>query len=255
MSKWYLDCITNAGDISIIYTGVVNWGPVRLHYSSLLVTTDQVVRTSHSVRPQSEPAIDREILRWQSGALGVKGVWEPDTPEVHETIFASGAGTIEWHCLMPRARTRIHNRSGLGYAERLDITIAPWKLPLRTLRWGRFATPSDWIVWIDWIGDFSRRLVYRNGLLTSTSLLEDCRIEFPDGASLTMDDSLVLRQGPIGATALSVIPGVRSTFPARLLEVNECKWRSRARLGRPGSSTVEGWAIHERVEWPECCGK
>jgi hypothetical protein len=152
---------------------------------------------------------------------------------------------------MPRARTCIHKLAGLGYAEHLNITIAPWKLPVRILRWGRFATLSDWIVWIDWIGDFTRRIVYRNGHMAPASLLEDGRIEFSDGARLTMDRSLILREGPLGATALSAIPGVEDSFPARLLRVSECKWRSHGRFERPGMPAVEGWAIHERVEWPE----
>jgi hypothetical protein len=130
------------------------------------------------------------------------------------------------------------------------MTIAPWNLPIRTLRWGRFATASDWIVWIDWLGDLTRRIVYRNGQIVPTSLLEDGRIEFRDGARLTMDRSLILREGLLGATALSV-PGVRNTFPARLLAVNECKWRSCARFASPGMAPVEGWAIHEKVTWPE----
>ena len=251
LSKWYLDCVTSSGDASIVYTGMVNWGPIRLHYSSLLESTAECVRARHSLQRQTEPNIDRGLLRWQSEALKIDGEWRADAVEVRETIFASDAGTIEWHCLMPRAQARIHSRLGLGYAEHLNITIAPWKLPIRTLKWGRFATPSDWIVWIDWMGDFTRRIVYRNGQIVPTSLLEDCQIEFLDGARLILDRSLVLREGPLGATALSVIPGIRETFPARLLRVNERKWRSRARFERPGISTVEGWAIHERVEWPE----
>jgi hypothetical protein len=251
LSKWYLDCVTGGGDASIAYTGMVNWGPIRLHYSSLLESTGEFVKAKHSLRPQSEPKIDRSSLRWRSGALKIDGEWQADSSEIRETIFASPAGSIEWHCLMPRAQARIQNRAGLGYAEHLNITVAPWKLPLRTLRWGRFATPSDWIVWIDWLGGFTRRIVYRNGEIAPTSLLEDGQIEFRDGARLMMDLSLVLRDGPLGTTALSVIPGVRNTFPARLLEVNECKWRSRGRLERPGVPTVEGWAIHERVDWPK----
>lgn len=179
------------------------------------------------------------------------GEWQADSAEIRETVYASGAGSIEWRCFMPRAAVRINKRFGLGYAEHLNITIAPWKLPIRTLRWGRFATLSDWIVWIDWVGDFTRRVVYWNGEIAPASVLDDGQIEFLDGARLAMDRSLVLRQGPLGGTALSIIPGVRDTFPARLLEVNECKWRSRARLERPGRSTVEGWTIHERVEWPK----
>jgi hypothetical protein len=191
------------------------------------------------------------MLRWQSDALGMEGEWQADCSEIRETIFASGAGSVEWRCLMPRAQTRVNNRAGLGYAEHLKVTIAPWKLPIRTLLWGRFATPSDWIVWIDWLGDFTRRVVYWNGQATPTSALEDGQIEFRDGARLSLDRSLVLREGQLGATALSVIPGVRDTFPARLLRMNECKWRSRGKFERPGMSTVEGWAIHERVEWPQ----
>jgi len=131
------------------------------------------------------------------------------------------------------------------------MTIAPWKLPIQTLRWGRFNTQSDWIVWIDWLGEFARRIVYRNGVKAPIRFLDDGEIEFCDGTRLVMDRSLVLRDGQLGATALSMIPGLRDKFPARLLQVNECKWRSRGRLECPGKPVIAGWAIHERVEWPK----
>ena len=251
MSKWYLDCITGSGDASIAYAGAVHWGAIRLHYSSLLESTGGLVRVRHSLRPQDEPTIEHGSLRWRSRALTTDGEWQADSAEIRETVFASKAGAVEWRCLMPRAQARIHNRTGIGYAEHLRVTIAPWKLPIRTLRWGRFGTPSEWIVWIDWLGEFTRRIVYRNGQLAPTSLIEEGQMEFQDGARLSLDCSLVLRQGPLGSTALSVIPGIRQTFPARMLQVNETKWRSQGRLECPGGSTVQGWAIHERVDWPQ----
>jgi hypothetical protein len=251
LSKWYLDCVTDAGDASIAYTGTANWGPIRLHYSSVLQSTVQSVSVRHSLRPQTEPCMDRGSLRWRSRALKTEGEWEAGAPAIREAVFESNAGSIEWRCFMPRAQARIGNRLGFGYAEHTRMTLAPWKLPVRTLRWGRFSTRSDWVVWIDLLGDFTRRIVYWNGQAVPTSLLEDGRIGFGDGSRLTMDRSLVLRDGPLGTTALAVIPGIRDTFPARLLDINECKWRSRACLERPGSPDVEGWAIHERVGWPE----
>lgn len=251
LSKWYMDCVTESGDASIAYTGALHWGPVRLHFSSLLQSTAELVKVRNSVGRGSEPSLNRGLLRWQSASLKVDGEWQRDSQEIQETVFASGDGSVEWHCLIPGARARLHNNSGYGYAEHLHCTIAPWKLPIRTLRWGRFTTSTDWIVWIDWLGDYTRRMVYRNGEAASTSLLDDGQIEFPDGARLSLDRSLVLREGRLGATALSAIPGVRDTFPARLLHMNECKWRSRGRLMRPGSLSVEGWAIHERVDWPK----
>ena len=152
---------------------------------------------------------------------------------------------------MPLAQARIGDRRGLGYVERLEMTIAPWELPLRTLRWGRFGSACDSVVWIDWRGEFRRSLAYVNGRPARAKSVEDGCVEFEDGSRLVMGPPLVLRQGPLGATALSAIPHLGST-PARVLRVTESKWRSPARFEPAGRSAVEGWAIHEKVEWPQC---
>ena len=140
--------------------------------------------------------------------------------------------------------------SGLGYAEHLVLTIPPWKLPIETLRWGRFLNASDWVVWIDWQGEHPQRIVYRNGTRVAAVELGDERIRFADGTLLAMDRSLTIREGPLGTTVLAAIPLVGRTFPARLLQVTECKWRSRSRLEFPNQPAVKGFAIHERVSWP-----
>lgn len=251
LSKWYLDCVTGAGDVSIAYTGTVRWGVVHLHYSSLLESTSGGITTRSSLREQDEPGMQESLLHWQSSALDLDGQWQANSVALRETVYSGGDGAIEWNCLMPRAKTRVRDRCGLGYAEHLTMTVPPWKMAIETLRWGRFTSASDWIVWIDWQGGFSRRIVSRNGKDDPPRVLEDDRIEFDDGCRLVMDLSLTLREGPLGTTALSAIPGIRKTFPARLLEIDECKWRSRARLEKPGCPAVEGWAIHERVTWPK----
>ena len=251
LSKWYLDCVTDSGDVSIAYTGAAQWGMLRLHYSSLLESESGSIRTKHSLRELDEPKLSDSAISWRADVLQIDGDWQADSIPLRETIYSSEAGSIDWHCLMPRARVRFGDRRGWGYAEKLTMTIPPWKMPIRTLRWGRFTSDSDWVVWIDWQGEFSRRVVYENDKPVSASVLEDDRIEIEDGSRLTMDRSLVIREGPLGTTALSAIPGIRNTFPARLLEVDECKWRSRARLLRQDGSTVEGWAIHEKVTWPQ----
>ena len=242
MSKWYLDCVTEAGHVSMAYTGSIKWGPVRLHYSSLL--DGSCLRDS--LMPHKEPFVDNSVIRWSSGALDVDAEWTPDAAELREVIFESAEGSIEWHCLAPRARARMGRHTGFGYVEQLIMTIAPWKIPIQTLRWGRFLTPSDWIVWIDW----PRQILYCNGSLVPNPAIADDRLEFDDGARLLLDCSLVLRTGALDAAPLAEIPGLRGTFPARLLQLHECKWRSRARLERPGQAPVEGWPIHEKVDWP-----
>ena len=65
-----------------------------------------------------------------------------------------------------------------------------------------------------------------------------------------MFDTLTLPTGPLGATALAVIPDLDRLFRASILAVRECKWLSRAVLHRPGQPDSDGMAIHEVVEWP-----
>jgi len=230
LSKWYLDCVTDSGKTFIAYVGDLHWGPVHLHYSSLLRSEQNVVAQQNSLRQQSMPMLDGKSISWDSEHFDFSAVWQSDLNQVRETVFTSEEGSVEWHCLMPAAQVRTNCDSGLGYVEHLTMTVAPWKIPIHYLRWGRFCSPSEWVVWIDWQGDFSTRIFYRSGKAARASVLDDQQIAFDDGTRLTMDRSLILRNGPLGTTALSSIPGVSKTFPARLLQLNECKWRSRAVL-------------------------
>ena len=252
LSKWYLDCVDDEGDAAIVYTGSAHWGNVRLAYSGVLESQAGQVSMRHSIGRQAEPRFEDGVLRWGNDALGFRGEWRGDAAaQLQETVYASEAGRIEWHCLLPSAKAEAGTRRGRGYAEHLRMTVAPWALPIRTLRWGRFLSESEWMVWIDWEGGFSQRIVYRNGQRVSVATVEDARLVFEDGAMLVMDQSLVLRNGALGSKALSAIPGARLLLPRRLLGVMECKWRSGARLDQGEKPSVAGWAIHERVDWPE----
>jgi len=251
VSKWYCDCVDESGAVSILYTGTAKGSHgFRFHYSSLLEAGKSTI-THRSLRAATPPELVGGGLRWRSKPLGIDAEWQADSQPVRATVFSSAAGSIEWECLMPRAHARLGTLTGFGYVERLTMTLAPWKLPLRTLRWGRFATASDWVVWIDWRGDYSTRLVFRNGEQVAAVAVEDDGVDFADGARLALAGPLEIRKGRLGATALAAIPGLRNSLPGRLLRIDECKWRSRARLVQPGRPVAEGFAIHERVEWPE----
>jgi len=252
LSKWYLDCVTDAGEVSILYSGAARWGRAfRLNYASLIETTGNAVDARRSLRAAEAPTFLAGSLLWRLKPLRIDGEWHADANPLRATVFSCGSGSVEWECLMPRARARIGHRGGLGYVERLTMTVAPWKLPLRTLRWGRFASPAEWAVWIQWCGEYSRTLVFRNGAESPAVAVDDSRLEFADGSRLALDRSLVIRQGPIGSTVFARMPMIRHTVPGLLLQVTECKWRSRARLERRGAPPVDGWAIHENVQWLE----
>lgn len=254
LSKWYLDCVTDEGDASICYAGEAKWAFLRIHYSSLLKTTGNHVGISQTLRRQTPPEVLQGSIRWESKALRIFGEWRPSLAddqtlrELRNTIFASEEGSIDWRCLVPCGPACIGTRSGLGYVEHLTMTVPPWQFPTCTLRWGRFTSHSHSLIWIDCLGEFSRRLVYLNGFEATAAAIHDDLLELTNGMRVTMDRSLTIRQGHLGTTVLSAIPG--KALPARILRVNEHKWRSRARLEHATGPPVEGWAIHERVDWP-----
>ena len=80
---------------------------------------------------------------------------------------------VDWHCVLPRGPVSAGAFNGLGYAEHLRLTIPPWRLPIRTLRWGRFLSPRNSLVWIDWQGGFTSRTLFLNGRPAVAVALDD----------------------------------------------------------------------------------
>jgi hypothetical protein len=165
-------------------------------------------------------------------------------------VFESEEGAVEWRCVIPRGSACMNGIRGLGYAEHLRMTIAPWKLPIRTLRWGRFLTPDTTLIWIDWQGSFMTRAVFLNGRRVLAETLDDDGLLLDNKVRITFDRAHVLRQGSLGSTVFAAVPGLNRIAPARMFLVDECKWKSRARMQGPGGVTEDGWCIHEVVKWP-----
>ncbi len=243
LAKWYADCVSGEGEVAIAYSGSLRHRRLTVHYESLLSAGG----TKHSLRRSAiECTSDR--IEWNNPRLGFSGCWRRRDAEMRETLFQSEEGAVEWRCAMPKAEARVGAIAGLGYAEHLRLTIAPWRLPIRRLRWGRYLSLSNTLVWIDWEGEFQTRLVFGNGVRVDAEAAENDGIELAGGTRLELDRGLVLRHGQLGSTVLHAIPGLERLAP-RMFRVEECKWRSRGTLTR-GGETDSGWSIHEEVRWP-----
>ncbi|HLJ47884.1 MAG TPA: hypothetical protein VKU01_17835 [Bryobacteraceae bacterium] len=162
---------------------------------------------------------------------------------------------MEWSCLQPDSRASVttqrgHAIAGPGYLEHLRLSIAPWHMPISQLRWGRIVTDSTSVVWIDWQGAYQNTILYLNGARIGASRIGDDGLDLSDGTRISFDRSVVLRDGALGSTVLTSIPGITRFAPASTLLIQECKWRSRALLTRAGATPEETWAIHEVVTWP-----
>ena len=164
---------------------------------------------------------------------------------------------MDWNCLLPTARVCLdfsdgRRLEGQGYAEVLEMTIPPWRLPIRELRWGRFLADDGRAsaVWIDWRGPRALSFAALNGAPCDAAEISETRVVLGDPhATVDMTDPRVLRDGPLARTALGRIPVLRKRLPVRILETRETKWLSRGALEREGVRRA-GWAVHEVVRWP-----
>ncbi len=160
-------------------------------------------------------------------------------------------GSVKWDCLQSLSEVHLNigqeEYAGLGYVERLDMTLAPWQLPIKELHWGRFLSQDCSLIWIQWRGPHPLTLVCLNGEKFEMAEVSTSHVSW-DSGRLDISNPVVLRNGPIVKTALSQIPGVRRLFPESILLMDECKWRSRGELEQ-GGGTCTGWVIHEVIHF------
>lgn len=255
LSKWYMDCVSEDGGAFIGYAATLRWGRLSLNYSSVLRhEAHETTVTNSTLQEFTAPDVAGSLIKWSSARLDCAGTWEADALPVRRTLLDSADGRIEWNCLHPRADAEVtfgqgRKLAGLGYVEHLTMTIPPWRLPFEELRWGRFLSGEDALVWINWRGGHSLNLSFHNGACVEEARLTDHEYE-AGGVSLNLHENTVLRDGPLVETALATIPGVRSLFPFRILRTRESKWLGRGVLREHGAERGGGWAIHEVVRWP-----
>ena len=257
LSKWYLDCITDSGDAMVGYAASLHWRALALEYSSVLVlrSTD-IIRTKTTLHGGSHPTEAVDCVQWNCPPLAVSGIWQTLERPIARTIFSSSTTPLQWACVQPRSWAEIDCGdlgmfSGYGYVDHIEMTAKPWQLPLEELRWGRFLSASDSIIWMDFKGPFPESIVFHNGTLCRRVQVSDTEIVlFDEDFRLTFEETQVLRDGALVSTVLSEIPGVKNFLPTRMLHTHESKWRSRGILKRGNIKKSDGWAIHEVVRWP-----
>jgi hypothetical protein len=257
VTKWYLDLVTEDGTALIAYAARLRWGALRLAYASC--TVSEPSGTTRDARLFSDagpwPGLDGDILRWAPTGLGIAGTWERASAPIHRRLLKTRAGEIRWACEMPSARARVdaggRTYEGLGYAERLSLSIPPWKLPFDTLRWGRHVSAAHALVWIDWIGADARRFVWLDGVAQPDACLDAggvChlhrgtvfRVEAPRD---------ICRQSAL-TPIVRRVPGLTRGGAGRVAAaLREHKQLARATIQPPGESAHSGWALFETVTW------
>ncbi len=252
LSKWYLDCVSEDGVAFIGYSADLHWRGVALHYASILVRQiDGNVHAETSFRNVTAPERNHEVTRWNAAPFRMEGEWKGLQNPVSRLLFNDN-GRITWSCFSPMARASVNIAGmpplhGLGYVEHLDLSVAPWRIPIRELRWGRFLTGGDSVVWIDWRGPAEKTLVLINGEAINNATVQDFSINSGGNVKVSLRPAGTIRSGPVVSSTLSRAPGLTRLFPRSVLKMHEEKWISRGEL--QGLSSGSGWAIHELVSF------
>lgn len=255
LDKWYLDLVTDRGAATIGYAGVCRVGPTSVRFASLLHASPEspaIERTT--LRGVRFPVHDGDLLRWNIPALRFEGCWEPIGAPISQQLLNTERGCVEWHCHVSRARvtSQIEGAAqiGLGYAERLHITLPLWRLPFRTLRWGRYLSDRHGLVWIEWADGLERRWIWSDDRAEPAARLDANGVSgLPSHGELRFEDRRVVRDRRVLESVGRVLPpAIRDRF-GPLAGMREQKWLSRSLLLHEDMVADRGWTIHEEVRW------
>ena len=250
-----MDCVTDHGDVFFGYSGELRWKHLKLPYSSTMYRGGETEPEIHrSLRNHQPPRMENGVLTWSPGHFGVRAQWSALAEPIDVRLLTTDDGFVDWRCTHPYAAAKIslangRQLNGKGYAEYLQMSLKPWKLPIDELRWGRFLSEHHHLVWIDWKSDSPKRWLFHNGVQREVAVIDDDQLILDkDNIILSLNDRQVIREGAVISSAFGKLPFPSLRLPLRQLNAYECKWRSWGTLRQNGMVIAEGWAIHEVVK-------
>ena len=256
LTKWYVDCLDAGGRVAIAYWASLTWRSLGFTWSSVAVYEPGTpVRRTSALGRAAEPRLDGRSLTWRDP--GIETVVEAEVLQAGASVrlFASGAGSVEWTCAAPVADVSVRAPGaavvrGRGYAERLVLTLPPWRLPIRELRWGRWiaAESPRSLVWIDWRGAAPATWVLRDGALCPGATVTDTEV-CAGGDRVSIGARLLLHSRRLD-DVLGGLGPLRGLVPAAVLAIEDTRWACDAPLRSSDGASVTGAAIAELVRVP-----
>jgi len=253
LEKWYLDCVCPDGAVLVGYAARLKWGPIRLSYGAKITKEkgdEPSQRQSLSFGKVSERG---RTISWINDRLKVSGEWTDGEPIATTIVVDEPSGRIEWQCLGASCavdlRTDGRAMAGTGYVERLTMTIPPWKLPFRELRWGRFISDDrrNHMVWTDMRGGTPRNWVWVNSGEPVEGTVDTGGVR-TENAELVFLSSDPLRGDNVARTLLGRFEFLRKLLPKGVRSIREDKQVSSCVLAMDGLES-RGSSINEVVTW------
>ena len=254
LSKWYFDCVAEDGRTAIAYASVLRWRGLSVHWSSIDVRDGAAAVHRASTRRAAAPRRSDGSIQWRHSTLGCAVDCRSVQSPFARTLHRDTDGAVDWSCEASAARVRIEVADavpveGLGYAERLELSVLPWRLGIDELRWGRWIAGdgSHSIVWIDWRGAHPQTNVFVDGVRASDAKILDTTIA-GDGVALSID----ARQTVVNRSLGDVIGPIRrlvTLVPLSFLRAKETKWSGIGTASGLAGTAVSGSTLHEIVSF------
>ena len=263
LDKWYIDGVDARSRTVIGYWAALSWGALSLTWQSLVsYLPGRPAQRRWSALHGQPPSERHGVLSWR--ALAGRGTVHvvPTAPAFRVQLWNAAAagdgaratGVVDWCCLAPvgtvSAKVRgLPDFSGIGYAERLTMSVLPWRVPIGRLRWGRWcdAAGVHSLVWIEWAGPPARRWVHLDGRRVEAHV-GDTELR-GDEFTLTLTDPSVIEDRAIADVARH-IPGLTPVLPASMREVRETRWLCHGTLRLRRERAMTGACVHEVVTMP-----
>jgi hypothetical protein len=178
-------------------------------------------------------------LRWQGSRPREVALWRRDRQLLMWNPLVLN-GPVSGAGLSPSAR---------GYAERLTLNFAPWKVGLQRLKWGRFCGVRHSLVWIEWEGLHPMRKALLDGQERQLDEVSLDRVACAE-ATLRLTQRRALVEESISEGALRALPLPRRLAGLQFFRGLESKWFARGELILDGRAEDSGHVVFEEVVWP-----
>ena len=247
LEKWYADMVED-GHVEVRYQANLHVGPVTIGYSGRLLE-DRTSLAHIGMRRLAMPEILGDALQWPAETGDPEIVWHGARSRPQQ-LWQNGNQGIFWDPVVLNGGVAVdgRRRPGRGYVERLTLNLAPWRLGLKTLKWGRFCGRKHSLVWIEWFGRIPMKLSLLDG---RTELLQEVgqREIRTEHARLALGNPNEIVSEPLGSGALAALGWGRTFVAPRFLSGIETKWLAEASLELRGETVDQGFTVYEKVVW------
>jgi hypothetical protein len=259
LNKWFLDFVGINGEAMIFYAAKLKWHGWSASYTSWLrYDPGKSVDLRTRFWNVQMPLLKDNTITWNDTKFGVSGTWDSSAKMLQARLIDCEEGFLDWNCFQPASNVQLKIKDsilqGRGYAEQLILTVLPWKFSMDELRWGRFGSDENIMVWIELREKVQKQWLWLNGEKIGDCIIEDEHIILPGkDLVLHLDKGVLLESEKkiftVVEKLIRYIPGFNKIMPVNFLMADEFKWLSRGQLETNHNVLSNGMAIHEFVNF------